>query len=77
MERLLKEIADLSAQGLTGGRGGHLLLQAAHTADPGEGPPGLRVLGSSGPNPGTGAQGPLGRDREQGLPKSPLLEAAD
>ena len=49
----------------------------------------LRVLGSLGPNPGTGAQGPPGRDRKpgrlhhggadpgQGLPKSPLPEVAD
>ena len=45
VERLLKEITELSAQKLTGAAVA-LLLQAADTADSGEGPPGLSVLGS-------------------------------
>jgi len=71
------------------GRGGPLYLQAADAADTGEGPTSLRVLGSRGPDPGTETQGLPGRnckpgrphhggaDPGQGLPKSPLPEAAD
>ena len=49
------------------GCGSPVLLEAAHAVDTGEGPPGLRLQGR--PHHG-------GANLRQGLPESPLLEAA-